>query len=379
MEITMTARLLRQVLTKVTNEDDPSTNLCRTMNTYASRNDLSRTQHSKLCNSVKVDVDDVPTSVCKMSNTGKCNKKSFMKKIEREDIDYGNEEIKDRIESAIEEKLRGLKDDWYDDEDDDWDDDDDDILDDDDDDDDVDDDWMWMDEHDDDDDDDTGMGLLLKGEYLFSNFATMPKKGLLQVGYDRMRDYLSQFDDLEDKFTGIENRRDAIEIVEQIPFSHRKRAALIAKMEGPTLEEKLVMKLFKLAKKTSYGIISSYSPSDGMRLSVRFQDKFKEAGEKTMETFVKNTTKNLENKKYTDFFRERIISHLKNEDLISDKFAELLEETGNHQDAMFFEVLSLIERRGKKNGAVNKSFRKVLEKIKRKARSETATYKRESK
>ena len=137
------------------------------------------------------------------------------------------------------------------------------------------------------------------------------------------------------------------------------------------------MKLFKLAKKTSYGIISSYSPSDGMRLSVRFQDKFKEAGEKTMETFIKNTAKNLENKKYTDYFRGRIISELKNEDLISDEFAALLEETGNHQDAMFFEVLSLIERRGKKNGAVNKSFKKVLEKIKRKARSETATYKRE--
>ena len=114
-----------------------------------------------------------------------------------------------------------------------------------------------------------------------------------------------------------------------------------------------------------------------MRLSVRFQDKFKEAGDKTMETFLKNTTKNIENQKYTDYFHKRIISELKNEDLISDDFATLLEETTNHHDAMFFEVLSLIERRGKKNGADNKSFRKVLEKIKRKARSATATFKRE--
>ena len=174
-------------------------------------------------------------------------------------------------------------------------------------------------------------------------------------------------------------RRDAIEIVEKIPYAHRKRAAQIARMEGPTFEEKLVMKLFKLAKKTSYGIISSYSPSDSMRLSVRFQDKFKIAGEKTMDTYIKNISKNLENKKYTDYFRNRIIDELKNEDLISNEFATLLTEVGDHQDAMFFEVLSLIERRGKKNGAINKSFRKILEKIKRKARSATATFKRESK
>ena len=226
---------LSMVLRKATeqNPKNPAAHLCKSVNYVSKKKDLDDDDTEELCESLTIEpnMDGREVSVCTFENNT-CRKQV-------------GPDMNEFVNDAIEEVHAITSSSLYDDDEDDSDDDDDFDYDDFDDDDDVEETWSWM--HDSLKDEDEDVIELHRGDWIFPDFTSIPKVGLLKLRYDRTRDYLAQFF-LDDLFSKLVTREDAEEILKALPPSHRAKAAHLSKFEGPDWERKYVKHLMKLSK-----------------------------------------------------------------------------------------------------------------------------------
>ena len=233
---------LSMVLRKATekNPENPASHLCKSVNEVSKKKDLDDDDSEELCETLTIepDMDGREVSVCEFKNNT-CRKRV-------------GPDMNEYVNYAMDE-ARALTygDSLFDDDDDD--DSDDDFDYDEDDDDDIEDTWTWM--HDSLQDDEHDIVELHRADWFFPDFTSIPRVGLLKLRYDRTRDYLGQFY-LDEQFNNLTTREDAEDILRALPPSHRAKATLISKLEGPDWERKYVKHLTKLA---NMGGSSTYS------------------------------------------------------------------------------------------------------------------------